>query len=62
MRHLGDSSYGLPHTQDADIFLPPDEPHHDPTPAEICGQIARVIAVCLGLGLLARVLMVFIGS
>jgi hypothetical protein len=32
-----------------------------PTPGEILGQIARVIAVCLGLGLLARVVVAIIG-
>jgi hypothetical protein len=36
---------------------------HDPfpTPGEIIGQMARVIAVCLMLGLLARVLVAFTG-
>jgi hypothetical protein len=55
------SSYGSPHPRDTEVPLGIEERNTYPTPGEIIGQIARVIAVCLGLGLLARVLVAFTG-
>ena len=55
------SSFGLPHADEADGSLREEDRAAFPTPGEITGQIARVIAVCLGLGLLARVLVAFTG-
>lgn len=56
------SSFGSPQLQDTEIPLDIAETNPYPTPGEIIGQIARVIAVCLGLGLVARVLVTFIGA
>jgi hypothetical protein len=55
------SSFGSPHPRDTEIPLRMEERDADPTPGEIIGQIARVIAVSLGLDLLARVLVAFTG-
>jgi hypothetical protein len=55
------SSYGSPHPDQADSPLLLEDLNTGPTPGEIIGQIGRVIAVCLGLGLLARVLIAFTG-
>lgn len=55
------SSYGSPHPQEAESPLRMEDRASYPTPGEIIGQIASVIAVCLGLGLLARVLVNFAG-
>jgi len=55
------SSYGSPHSQEAEPPLRMENCDSFPTPGEIIGQIARVIAVCLALGLLARVLVGFVG-
>jgi hypothetical protein len=54
-------SFGGPHPQDAEGSLRMEAGRSFPTPGEILGQIARVIAVCLGLGLLARVVVAIIG-
>jgi hypothetical protein len=56
-----DSSFGLPHPHEADLASHSDDRASYPTPGMIIGQIARVIAVCLVLGLLARVLVAFTG-
>jgi hypothetical protein len=56
------SSFGSPHPQETELPLSIDDTDGYPTPGEIIGQIARVIAVCLVLGLLARVLVTFIGA
>jgi hypothetical protein len=55
------SSYGLPQPQEADLPLGWEDRTSHPRPTEIIGQITRTIAVCLGLGLLARVLVAFTG-
>ncbi|HVC62739.1 MAG TPA: hypothetical protein VND19_20545 [Acetobacteraceae bacterium] len=55
------NSYGSPQPQEAEIPLCMEDRESFPTPGEIIGQIARVIVVCLGLGLLARVLVAFTG-
>lgn len=55
------SSFGSPHPGDAETPLYLDDGASYPRAGEIIGQIARVIAVCLGLGLLARVLVAFTG-
>jgi hypothetical protein len=54
-------SFGSPHPRDTEVPLRMEERDTHPTPGEIIGQIARVITVCLGLGLLARVLVAFTG-
>ena len=61
MSDVRHSSFGLPHPEAADLPSPPDDRAAYPTPAMIIGQIARVVAVCLVLGLLARVLVSFTG-
>lgn len=61
MREVHHSSYGAPYPQDSEIPLRMEDHASCPTQGEIFGQIARVIVVCLGLGLLARVLVVFTG-
>jgi hypothetical protein len=61
VRSVRHNSFGLPHPQDTETTLHMEERASYPTPSEIVGQIARVIAVCLGLGLLARVLIAFTG-
>ena len=61
MSDISHSSFGAPHPQDTDESLPMDVGQSFPTPGEILGQIARVIAVCLGLGLLARVVVAVVG-
>jgi hypothetical protein len=64
---LSRSSFGLPQPQgdgsprSAESPLYTEDRATYPTPGEVIGQIARVIAVCLGLGLLARVLVAFTG-
>jgi hypothetical protein len=55
------TSYGSPHPHDAEIPADMDHRASWPTQGEVFGQIARVIVVCLGLGLLARVLVAFTG-
>ena len=55
------SSYGLPHPQGADSPLHIDDHANYPRPGEVIGQIARVISVCLALGLLARVVVALTG-
>jgi hypothetical protein len=55
------TSYGSPHPQDTEIPVGIDDQPSWPTQGEVFGQIGRVIAVCLGLGLLARVLVAFTG-
>ena len=62
MDNVRQSSFGSPHPGDdteAPLYL--DDGASYPRPGEIIGQIARVISVCLGLGLLARVLVAFTG-
>lgn len=61
MYNVRHSSFGSPHPHDVELPLSVDEQNPYPRPGEIIGQIARVIAVCLGLGLLARVLVAFTG-
>jgi hypothetical protein len=61
VREVHHSSYGAPHPQDTEIPLGMEDHASFPTQGEIFGQIARVIVVCLGLGLLARVLVAFTG-
>ncbi len=61
MSDVRDSSFGFPHPQEADLPLHVDDRASCPTPGMIIGQIARVVAVCLVLGLLARVLVSFTG-
>jgi hypothetical protein len=55
------SSFGSPHPEETDLPLHMEDRASYPKPGEAVGQIARVIAVCLGLGLLARVLVAFTG-
>ncbi|MGA3398466.1 MAG: hypothetical protein ABSC95_04540 [Acetobacteraceae bacterium] len=61
MSDVPHSSFGSPHPQDTEIPLRMEERSSYPTPGEIISQITRVVAVCLGLGLLARVLVAFVG-
>ncbi len=61
MSDVRHTSFDSPHPDDAVIPLGMEESDSCPTPGEIVSQIARVIAVCLGLGLLARVLVAFTG-
>jgi hypothetical protein len=61
MRGARHSSFGSPYPHDTEAPLYMEERASYPTPGEIVGQITRVIAVCLGLGLLARVLVAFTG-
>lgn len=58
------TAYGLPPPQTAKVaFLMEDlSPGSCPTPREIFGQIGRVIAVCLGLGVLAHALVALVGG
>jgi hypothetical protein len=55
------SSFGLPYPHEADGSLFMEDRASYPKVGEVVGQIARVIAVCLVLGLLARVLVAFTG-
>lgn len=55
------SSYGSPHPQQGESPLLMEDCNTAPTPGEIIGQIGRTIAVCLGLGLIARVIVAFVG-
>jgi hypothetical protein len=55
------TSFGSVHPQDTEIPRRMDDLTYCPTPGEIFGQISRVIAACLVLGLLARVLVAFTG-
>jgi hypothetical protein len=55
------TSFGSPHPQEADLPLRMEDRASYPRPGEIVGQIARIVTVCLGLGLLARVLVAFTG-
>ena len=57
---LQDTAFGAP-TQHDDAPLFAEDLDSYPTPSEIVGQIALVIAVCLGLGLLARLLVSMVG-
>ncbi len=61
MSDVRHSSYGVPQPQGAESPLYMEDRASYPTPGEVVSQIARVIAVCLGLGLLARVLIAFTG-
>ena len=61
MRNFHYSSYGSRHPQEVESPLPVEERASYPTPGEVIGQIARVIAVCLGLGVLARVFVAMLG-
>jgi hypothetical protein len=61
VRNFHYSSYGSPHPQEVESPLPVEDRASYPTPGEVVGQIARVIAVCLGLGVLARVLVAMLG-
>ncbi len=55
------TSFGLPHPRDVDVPRDMDDRTSFPTPGEVIGQVARVVAVCLVLALLARVLVAFTG-
>jgi hypothetical protein len=59
--HVRQSQFGSPQRQESDAPLNMEDRASCPTPGEVIGQIGRVIAVCLGLGLLARVLVAFTG-
>jgi hypothetical protein len=61
VERLRDTAFGSPGGEDADALLQVDDLQCFPTPGEIVSQIGLVIAVCLGLGLLARVLVAVVG-
>lgn len=52
---------GLP-TEDMARMDDEHEARTYPTPAEVFAQIGRVIAFCLGLALLAHVIVAFVGT
>jgi hypothetical protein len=56
------TSFGSPHPQAADLRFRMEDRASYPTPGAIIGQIARIITVCLGLGVVARVLVAFTGT
>lgn len=58
---LPDTSYGSPQPQAEEASLYMEDRASYPTPGEVLGQIGRVIVVCLGLGLLARILVALVG-
>ncbi|HUB15025.1 MAG TPA: hypothetical protein VMB34_23965 [Acetobacteraceae bacterium] len=61
MERLRDTAFGAPRSQDDAAPLRLDELESCPTPGQIVSQIGLVIAVCLGLGLLARMLVAIVG-
>ena len=58
---IRESTFGVPKAPDDDLPLCAKETTAYPTPGEIIGQIGLVVAICLGLGLLARVIVAFVG-
>jgi hypothetical protein len=58
---LSETAFGSPREQEEHAPLDLENVGSCPTPGEIIGQIGLVITVCLGLGLLARVLVAFVG-
>jgi len=56
-----ETTFGVPKAPDEHLPLLLEESTAYPTPGEIVGQIGLVVAICLGLGLLARVIVAFVG-
>jgi hypothetical protein len=61
VERLRDTAFGLPKPQDEPAPLHSDDLDSYPTPGEIISQIGLVVGICLGLGLLARVLVAIVG-
>jgi hypothetical protein len=61
VNRLRETAFGVPKEQDKDLPLLFEETTPYPTPGEIIGQIGLVVGICLGLGLLARVIVAFVG-
>ncbi|HUN38711.1 MAG TPA: hypothetical protein VMU81_00325 [Acetobacteraceae bacterium] len=61
MNRIRETTFGVPKASDDDLPLSFDETKAYPKPGEIIGQIGLVVGICLGLGLLARVVVAFVG-
>ena len=58
---LRETAFGSPKQQAEQAPLDLEGLQSCPTPGEVLSQIGVVIAVCLGLGLLARILVAYVG-
>lgn len=61
LSRIRETTFGVPKAPDDDLPLSFEETAAYPTPQEIIGQIGLVVATCLGLGLLARLVVAFVG-
>jgi len=58
---LRETTFGMPRASDEPLSPLLEEPASHPTPGEVFGQIGLVFGICLGLGLLARVVVALVG-
>lgn len=56
-----DTSFGYPRQKPETTMWQTEDLDPCPTPAEVIGQIGRIILICLILGLLARLLVAVVG-
>jgi len=61
LNRIRETTFGIPKAPGEELPALFDDTKAYPTPGEIIGQIGLVIVICLGLGLLARVIVAFAG-
>jgi hypothetical protein len=56
------TSFGSPAPREPEVPFMLEDISTVPTPGKVISQIGRVVAICLGFGLLAHVLVAFVGG